>query len=604
MSDAKIFLSALFGDEPVEGFILVWTNPGKRSRWFRTAKEAATYAGRIKDKNVYVGLGLSPEDYGPDRRCLAEEIVGLTGVRADIDIAGTAHAKGNLPKDLQEARAIVDAIPLPPTMIVHTGYGLQAYWLFRETWTIDNDVERREAATLVHAWDSTVRQYASRKGFTTDSTWDLARVFRIPGTFNVKDPADPKPVTIIEHHDERRYNPEDFEEFFAEDISAYIVNLERPADSLPIILDRNPKVPMHKFEVLCEEEPRFRATWNRKRKDFKDDDSFSAYDMALASFCVRALWTDQEIADLIVAFRLRHGDEKDRKKAFRIKYVSDTIRRARSTTEKTEGQAIASKKLETALDGLKDAKACPSTGTDPEAASRDPGANSAGVRKSFKDRLTELGRQSILESLSEVLELPILGVKKFLSEPPEYELETAEGKVRVGRFENIQRQSTFQRKIAEATDRMIPSKIKKWDKVCQGILSVAVHVEVGEEATQDGVVREWLVSYLQDYQPTAEWEKSWEAKRPYVRDGKVHIFLAAFREWLTIRKENIGQNELAVKLRSFGAVGKIQGFKYEDGAATTRSVYVLPKIDGVRIGDEGTIIPQATAGDVATEVAQ
>ena len=38
-----------------------------------------------------------------------------------------------------------------------------------------------------------------------DATWDLARVMRVPGTMNVKDPNDPRPVLLLSS-DGPRYN--------------------------------------------------------------------------------------------------------------------------------------------------------------------------------------------------------------------------------------------------------------------------------------------------------------------------------------------------------------------------------------------------------------
>jgi hypothetical protein len=55
-----------------------------------------------------------------------------------------------------------------------------------------------------------------------DSTFDLARVLRMPGTFNRKVPDDTRIVQIIDAHEELRYNPSDFTEHLIEvDETAY-----------------------------------------------------------------------------------------------------------------------------------------------------------------------------------------------------------------------------------------------------------------------------------------------------------------------------------------------------------------------------------------------
>ena len=50
-----------------------------------------------------------------------------------------------------------------------------------------------------------------------------------------------------------------------------------------LVLDPTAEPPFDKFLALCEAEPRFRQSWDRKRRDLKDS-SPSAYDMALADY--------------------------------------------------------------------------------------------------------------------------------------------------------------------------------------------------------------------------------------------------------------------------------------------------------------------------------
>ena len=62
-----------------------------------------------------------------------------------------------------------------------------------------------------------------------------------------------------------------------------------------------------KLATLMEEDRKFLARWKGSRKDWgpEADHSPSAYDMSLASIAVRAAWTDQEVADLLIAKRRR-----------------------------------------------------------------------------------------------------------------------------------------------------------------------------------------------------------------------------------------------------------------------------------------------------------
>ena len=51
---------------------------------------------------------------------------------------------------------------------------------------------------------------------------------------------------------------------------------------------------------------KFRQTWKKDRPDMQDQ-SASSYDMALANAAVRADWPDQEVVNLLIAFRRAHG---------------------------------------------------------------------------------------------------------------------------------------------------------------------------------------------------------------------------------------------------------------------------------------------------------
>jgi len=51
---------------------------------------------------------------------------------ADVDVAGAAHKAEALPPTEQDARSLIETAGLAPSLVVHSGFGLQPYWLFRE----------------------------------------------------------------------------------------------------------------------------------------------------------------------------------------------------------------------------------------------------------------------------------------------------------------------------------------------------------------------------------------------------------------------------------------------------------------------------------------
>ena len=66
------FFQALF-EYNEDNYILIWTykkDNTKESHWFKDWREAASFSAPLKDIDTYVGVGLSPKDYGPNKRCL------------------------------------------------------------------------------------------------------------------------------------------------------------------------------------------------------------------------------------------------------------------------------------------------------------------------------------------------------------------------------------------------------------------------------------------------------------------------------------------------------------------------------------------------------
>ena len=86
---------------------------------------------------------------------------------------------------------------LQPTLVVRSGYGLHAYWLFEAPLDIRDPDAREAAGELVAGWQRRMKQEAEALGFTLDATHDLARVFRPAGTFNTKG-GEPVPVTLMD----------------------------------------------------------------------------------------------------------------------------------------------------------------------------------------------------------------------------------------------------------------------------------------------------------------------------------------------------------------------------------------------------------------------
>jgi hypothetical protein len=89
-SEVRAFLRAISDGKPEDLNLLIWTLPDKRSRWFQNAEDAIQLVESLVGQDIYVGVGLSRGDRGPNRRCVSEEIAGIVGVAADIDLRSKA----------------------------------------------------------------------------------------------------------------------------------------------------------------------------------------------------------------------------------------------------------------------------------------------------------------------------------------------------------------------------------------------------------------------------------------------------------------------------------------------------------------------------------
>lgn len=164
-------------------------------------------------EDIYFSPGLSAA--AKHSKLSADDVVGIPGLWVDIDIAHpVAHAKKNLPAAVVDAMSILPD-DLAPSIVVHSGYGIHVYYLFREFWYFDTPEEKQQASKLMIRLQAYVRAQAQQRGWHVDSTPNLDRVLRLPGTLNVKIPSSPVDSHVIESCD-TRYNPADIADMVPE----------------------------------------------------------------------------------------------------------------------------------------------------------------------------------------------------------------------------------------------------------------------------------------------------------------------------------------------------------------------------------------------------
>jgi P4 family phage/plasmid primase-like protien len=209
------FLERVHGPETV-GWLILWTRQDKATRAFDLGEEGALdrateyCAASAPTFDVYAAVGLQHERPAGANRGAEPGVSALPGLWADVDIAGAAHKAEALPPTEQDARSLIEAVGLEPSLVVQSGFGLQPYWLFREPYRIESDDERQRLKSLSTRFQLNLRLRANARGWTMDSTADLCRVLRVPGTFNHKVDGDTRMVTA--EYAGCAYNLGDFED--------------------------------------------------------------------------------------------------------------------------------------------------------------------------------------------------------------------------------------------------------------------------------------------------------------------------------------------------------------------------------------------------------
>ena len=172
-ADAMRFLEALFGSAQ-EGLIEVRQLDGRQT-WFdiMAIEQAASFIAEAEGE-ACVGVGVRSRRSGK-----AEDVLGVTALWADLGADPEAWAR----------------FPLEPSIVVDSGHGSHVYYLTTGLLT-DRELVARHVKALQVALHG------------DDNAIDLARVMRVPGGMNHKEPMEPAPVRLLDLHSDRRYELE------------------------------------------------------------------------------------------------------------------------------------------------------------------------------------------------------------------------------------------------------------------------------------------------------------------------------------------------------------------------------------------------------------
>lgn len=315
------FLATLFGPSgPPDGtFAQLWDASRSYTHNVTTWNQAAAVVSVGRTKDVYVGVGLSPKKIPHASRLRQGDCAGIPGVWLDVDVVGGPTNRSSAAPDKGAAADLAASI-LEPSLLVDSGYGMQAWWLFDGgPWMLAGDDDRLEARRLEAGC---IQAHRSKVDWKIDSVHDLARLMRLPGTMNGKDSRHHQPVAVL--HEGPRYARGRLVDAFG--FGELGANLNGTEVALGFELGQVGVDPI-KLAALVAESPRFAAVFGERLEEQREQWSASECDFSLAVTALRASWTHMDVASLIAAHRQAHHPEVA-DKALRRDYIERTISNA------------------------------------------------------------------------------------------------------------------------------------------------------------------------------------------------------------------------------------------------------------------------------------
>lgn len=274
MSEISEWLERLYAESP--GFFGITAFAGgrpKRTQWFPTSALNAAEKVILKyaDKaDLYLSVG-THEAPQPTRGG-ESTIISIPGLWADLDIGTEGHKPASLPNPAteQEALSIVAGLP-DPSMLMHSGGGLQAFWIFENgPWVFESKEDKATAKKAIQEWANLLEEKGKELGFHVDKVADLARILRVPGSQNHKT-GTPRPVQI-RWINKPGHDVEELTSFGIPDSHNYDPDPKPIEDDFP--LSWNEILAPHGYQQCSE------TTWARPGKDCKEGISLSVADFS------------------------------------------------------------------------------------------------------------------------------------------------------------------------------------------------------------------------------------------------------------------------------------------------------------------------------------
>ncbi len=199
--------------------------------FYSSEYDAAESAYELCNQGLDVYFGVNPRTGIGGRK---ENIPYLSAFHAEIDYGKTGHKKESPHETYEDALSAIQSFKPEPTIVNHSGGGFHCYWVLSNPVKVsDIDIPILES----------INRTLSEKLGGDRGTQDISRVLRIPGTFNLKMPESPRPVTLISNT-HIKYSYKDFEQF---------ISIESPADKpkqVTQIVNKQPQATVSSISAL------------------------------------------------------------------------------------------------------------------------------------------------------------------------------------------------------------------------------------------------------------------------------------------------------------------------------------------------------------------
>jgi P4 family phage/plasmid primase-like protien len=179
---------------------------GARSSFYSSEREAGEVAYQLCNQGIDVFFGVNPKTEKSGKKV---NVKYLSAFHVDLDYGDEGHKKTSKHETYESALNAIRQFLLQPTIIVHTGGGFHAYWVLVHPLRVED-----YGADVLEA----INKGLSAALGGDSGTQDISRVFRVPGTYNLKTPDKPRLAEVISNSG-KKYALEDFKDFMTPESS-------------------------------------------------------------------------------------------------------------------------------------------------------------------------------------------------------------------------------------------------------------------------------------------------------------------------------------------------------------------------------------------------